>query len=90
MNYLDCYARAKGQKGFIDGFPEVTFAIDVEEPQRTKIITQLSKYFGELREVTETNGQAISDISSMAEHLDDGVGVPRAEGPGQINLLVNL
>ena len=66
MSYLDCYARSEGEKGYLDGFPEATFEIDLPEPKLTKVLKNLSVYFAELREV-EKNKR-----SSNTAVIDDG------------------
>ena len=87
MTYLDCYAIPKEEKGRIEGFPENTYRIDLEGETLDKVLSQLSLYFAELREVKQTNGQGINPLSEMIPYLDAEAGVKRRAGAGEIILL---
>lgn len=52
MIYIDCYT-----SNDIDGFPTATYKVDISEDEIDDALLELSKYFTEIREVNETNGQ---------------------------------
>ena len=67
--YIDAYAIPKGKRGHIDGFPENTYAIDLEGEDFNKVITALKPNFAEMRFVNQTNGQSIIPLSEVLDTL---------------------
>ena len=53
LKYIDCYTTND-----LEGFPTSTYKVDIPENELDAALLELSKYFTEVREVTETNGQA--------------------------------
>ena len=84
MTYIDAYAIPAGEKGRIEGFPENTYHVDLQGKMLDETLTKLSLYFAELREVRQSNGQAITPLSEIIPYLDAGAGVKRREGAGII------
>ena len=67
--YIDAYSIPKGEKGHIDGFPENTYAIDLEGEDFNKVMAELTPHFAEMRFVNQTNGQAIIPLSEVLNNL---------------------
>ena len=83
--FLDCYVKGKNEKGYIEGFPECTYRINLNGQQLDNVLYQMSYYFAEIKEVVKTNGQAPAALSYIIPFLNKSVGVKRVQGPGVIN-----
>ena len=66
MRCIDCYT-----SNDLDGFPTSTYKVDIPEGELDAALLELSKFFSEVREVTETNGQSIRSLDAGFYYTDD-------------------
>jgi len=64
--FIDCYVYSEGDKGYIKGYPESTYLVDIlDNDVLSEKLDILNSQFSELYLVNQTNGQSINKLSEL-------------------------